>query len=121
MANCDAAQVYPACGLRRTAGALSAVPLAQNGPIRSPVGYWIKVTTIAIVSKAIVVIKTLWPQRAIIPSILNLPVTKSQNTATWERLQFRCTNMGAIRYSSTPADCGQIDAFFEKTAVFWVK
>jgi hypothetical protein len=33
-------------------------------------GYRIKETTMAIVNKAIVVIKTLWPQRAISPSIL---------------------------------------------------
>jgi hypothetical protein len=59
-----------------TADAVSAVPLAQKGHIRSPGGYRIKDTTIAIVSKPIVVIKTLWPQRAINPSILNLPVTK---------------------------------------------
>jgi len=38
-------------------------------------GYRMKDTTIAIVSKPIVVIKTLWPQRAIIPSMFNLPVT----------------------------------------------
>jgi len=69
-----------------------------------PYGYRIKETTIAIVSKAIVVIKTLWPHRAINPSIFNLPVTESQNTATWERLQFRCINMGVVRYSSTSAD-----------------
>jgi hypothetical protein len=41
----------------------------------SAAGYRIKDTTIAIVSKAIVAINTLWPQRAIDPSILNLPVT----------------------------------------------
>ena len=67
-------------------------------------GYRISDTTIAIVSKAIVAINTLWPQRAIDPSMFKLPVTKSQNTATWERLHFRCINMGAIRYSSTSVD-----------------
>jgi hypothetical protein len=43
-------------------------------------GYRIKDTTIAIVSKPIVVSKTLWPQRAINPSMFNLPVTKSQKS-----------------------------------------
>jgi hypothetical protein len=84
----------------------------------SPDGYRIKETTIAIVSKAIVVIKTLWPQRANNPSIFNLPVTRSQNTATWERLQFHCTNIGAIRYSSTSVDMTNRDARTEKRGVF---
>jgi hypothetical protein len=35
-------------------------------------GYLTKKTTIAIVNKAIVVIKTLWPQRAISPSMFTL-------------------------------------------------
>lgn len=47
-----------------------------------------KDTTIAIVSKPIVVIKTLWPQRAIFPSMFKLPVTNLEDTATWERLHF---------------------------------
>jgi hypothetical protein len=38
--------------------------------IRSP-GYLVKTTTIATVKKAIVVIKMLWPQRAISPIICN--------------------------------------------------
>jgi hypothetical protein len=63
-----------------------------------------KDTSIVIVSKAIVAIKTLWPQRAIDPSMFKLPVTKSQNTATWEWLHLRCIIMGAIRYSSTSFD-----------------
>jgi hypothetical protein len=64
----------------------------------------IKDTTIPIVNKAIVASKTLWPQRAIIPSILDLPVTNRKTPQLRERLQFRCTNMRAIRYSSTSVD-----------------
>jgi hypothetical protein len=48
-------------------------PARGRGAIESPC-YRIKVTTIAIVSIAIVAINTLWPQRAINPSMLNLPV-----------------------------------------------
>jgi hypothetical protein len=49
------------------------------------------------------------------------PGNKSQNTATWERLQFRCTNMDAISYSSTSAEvteCERIVIFARKTGLF---
>jgi hypothetical protein len=79
-----------------------------------PHGYRNKDTTMVIVSKAIVAIKTLWPQRAINPSMLKLPVKKSQNTATWERLQFRRTNMGANHDSSSLGRCDRIEIFLSK-------
>jgi hypothetical protein len=72
MANCEAAQICSGGPTLRDAGVVSAAPLAQNGHIRS-YGYRIKDTTIAMVSKAIVAINTLWPQRAIDPSILKSP------------------------------------------------
>jgi len=58
-----------ASGRRRAKGT---VPKTARPTEKS---YRTKDTTIATVSKAIVAIKTLWPQRAIIPSMFNLPVT----------------------------------------------
>jgi hypothetical protein len=55
----------------------------------------------AIVNKAIDVIKTLWPQRAIRPSMFT--PGKSQNGAAWEWLHFVATYMGATPWSSTSA------------------
>jgi hypothetical protein len=74
MANCEAAQICSGGLTFQEVGVVGAAPPAQNGHMRSK-GYRIKDTTIAMVSKAIVAINTLWPQRAIDPSILNLPVT----------------------------------------------
>jgi hypothetical protein len=120
MANCEAAQIYsggmdsrrrPRRG-RRASGPKSAYPAY---------GYRIKDTTIAMVSKAIVAINTLWPQRAIDPSILNLPVTQSQDTATRERLQPRRTTMGAIRYSSTLIDVKESTCSLRKLRFCCVK
>lgn len=52
-------------------------------------GYLIKKKTIAIVKKAIVEIKTLWPQRAINPIMFN-----SGKNAAGARLRSSCTNHG---------------------------
>lgn len=52
------------------------------------------------VSKAIVVSKTLWPQRANSPSMVNLQSNYWHNTATPKWLQVRLTTMGTNRYSS---------------------
>jgi hypothetical protein len=47
----------------------------------------IKDTTITTVSKPIVAIKTLWVQRAIFPSMFNLPVTITKR-CKWEQCSF---------------------------------
>jgi hypothetical protein len=72
MSNCEAAQICSDGMTFQDVGVVGAATLAQNGHMRSD-DYRIKDTTIAMVSKAIVAINTLWPQRAIDPSILNTP------------------------------------------------
>jgi len=52
------------------------------------------------------------------------PGNKSQNTATWERLQFRRINMDAIRYSSTSVavtECDQIAIFARNMPPFCLR
>jgi hypothetical protein len=48
--------------------------LGDNAARKMPRGYLVRSTTIAMVKKAIVVIKRLWPQRAISPIMLQFPM-----------------------------------------------
>jgi hypothetical protein len=50
---------------------MRALSLASNRGVDALRVYLVKTTIIAIVKKAIVVIKTLWPQRAISPIMFN--------------------------------------------------
>jgi hypothetical protein len=68
----------------------------------APLTYLIKKTSMAIVNKAIVVIKTLWPQRAIFPSILTLPVNLEIVQPGRGRIVI-APYMGARLHTSTPA------------------
>jgi hypothetical protein len=73
VANCEAAQICSGGLTFQDVGVVGAAPLPRMGISVRSEGYRIKDTTIAMVSKAIVAINTLWPQRAIDPSILKSP------------------------------------------------
>jgi hypothetical protein len=74
----------------------------NNPPAVATLTYLIRKTSMAIVNKPIVVIKTLWPQRAILPSILTLPVNL-EIVQPGRGCSVIAPDMGARPYSSTPA------------------
>ncbi len=83
-------------------------------------GYLIKKTTIAIVNKAIVVIKTLWPQRAISPSMFTLSryLNMVQPGSGYTSLHLICVQLLGIQPRPGSGLEGEIRW---KSAVFGVK